>query len=155
VREFRFWNEQRSKQEPYFLSLVQAVDEVHIKPILRRFWRKGSLVPNRKHMHPYQADVPDEYKNVDRWFLLDTDLDPVRPWKLDTALPVFALALTMGTAGTREWLVYAHAPLGLRQNVKVMIPDYGFVKIDVPAAGAFFLIEEQGGRGTPVARKVG
>jgi hypothetical protein len=154
VREFRFWNERRSEQEPYFLSLVQAVDEVHINPILRRFWRKGSLVPNRKHTHPYQADVPDEYKKEDRWFLLDTDLDPVRPWKLDTALPVFALALAMGKLGAREWLVYAHAPLGLRQNVKVMIPDYGFVRIDVPAAGAFFLIKKHGRKVTPVARKV-
>jgi hypothetical protein len=155
VREFRGWTERRSKQGAYFLAVVQAVDEVHNNPVLRRFWRKGNLVPNRKHTHPYQVDVPDEYKNEDRWFLLDTDLDPVRPWKLDTALPVFALALTTGTAGTREWLVYAHAPLGLRQNVKVVIPNYGPVTIDVPPAGAFYLIEEQGGKVSSVARKVG
>jgi hypothetical protein len=154
VREFRGWDGRGSEHRAYFLSLVQAVDEVHDNPVLRRFWRKGNLVPNRNHTHPYQADVPDEYKNEDRWFLLDTNLDPVRPWQLNTALPVFALALTMAKGGAREWLVYAHAPLGLRQNVLVMIPDYGFVKIDVPAAGAFYWLQEKGGKVIPVARKV-
>jgi hypothetical protein len=155
VREFRGWDGRPSEHRAYFLALVRAVDEVHDNPVLRRFWRKGILVPNRNHAHPYQVDIPDEYKNVDRWFLLDTDLDPVRPWKLDTTLPVFALTLTMGKPGAREWLVYAHAPLGLRQNVLVMIPDYGFVKVDVPAAGAFYLLKERGGKVTAVARKMG
>lgn len=153
VREFRGWTELRSQQGAYFLSVVDAVDEVHNDPVLRRFWRKGSLVPNRKHTHPYQVDVPDEYKDEDRWFLLDTNLDPARPWKLDTELPVFALAITMGKAGAREWLVYAHAPLGLRQNVEVTVPDYGSIKIDVPTRGAFYLLNEQTVKITPVERK--
>jgi hypothetical protein len=43
----------------------------------------------------------------------------------------------------------------LRQNVKVAIPGYRHVKIDVPVVGAFYLIQEQGGKITPVVRRMG
>ena len=62
VREFRGWTELRSLQGPYFLAIVDAVDEVHTDATLRRFWRNGLLAPNRKHSHPYQVDVPEEYR---------------------------------------------------------------------------------------------
>lgn len=153
VREFRGWTEPRSVQGAYFLAVVDAVDEVHNDPTLRRFWRKGTLVPNRKYQHPYQVDVPDEYRAEDRWFLLDTNLDPKRPWTLATELPVFALAITLGKAGAREWLVYAHAPLGLQQNVEVTVPDYGSIKVNVPPSGAFYLVAEQTGKVTAIERK--
>lgn len=154
VREFRGWTELRSVQGPYFLAVVEAVDEVHGDPMLRRFWRKGRLVPNRKHAHPYRIDLPEEYKNMDRWFLLDTSLDPKRPWKLDTELPVFALARVMGAASQREWLVYAHAPLGMRRGVEVVVPEYRPVKIDVPPSGAFYQVVEKTGTVTPVTPDV-
>jgi hypothetical protein len=48
--------------------------------------------------HPYQAGIPAEYQAVDRWFLLDTNLAPARPWSLTPALPVSSLALVQGTA---------------------------------------------------------
>ena len=146
VREFRGWTELRSLQGPYFLAIVQAVDEVYANPTLRRFWRKGELVANRKQTHPYQVDVPDEYKNEDRWFMLDTSLDPERPWKAGTELPVFALALRLGKTPEREWLVYAHAPVGLKQNVELTIPEYGPVHADVSPAGVFYLVSEKSGK---------
>ena len=153
VREFRGWTELRSVQGPYFLAIVEAVDEVYTDATLRRFWRKGLLAPNRKYPHPYQVDVPDEYKNEDRWFLLDTNLDPQRPWKPDTELPVFAVALVLGKAPEREWLVYAHAPLGMKRKVEVTIPEYNTVEIDVPPTGAFYHVLEKTGKAIPVGLK--
>ena len=110
VRDFRGWTEPwddvagqdgRPTHEgggPYFMALVKAVDRVHVNPVLRQWWRKGDLVPNRARPHPYQAEVPAEYRQADRWFRLDTSLDPPPPWKLTDDLRVFSLALVQGKA---------------------------------------------------------
>src|SRR5215468_685877 len=146
VREFRGWLDTLDQTEPYFLPIVEAVDRVHRHPTLREFWRKGSLVPNHAGAHPYQTVIPAEYQNVDRWFLLNTSLDPKRPWELGTPLPVFALALALGDAPQRRWLIYAHAPLGDRKDVKVTIPGYGAAPINVAVGGSFYLVEEKSRR---------
>lgn len=146
VREFRGWQDTLDQAEPYFLPIVEAVDRVHRNPTLREFWRKGSLVPNRAGAHPYQTIIPAEYQNVDRWFLLDTSLDPKRPWELGTPLPVFTLALSLGDAPHRRWLIYAHSPLGARQGVQVTIPGYRSVTINVAVGGSFYLVDEKNGR---------
>jgi len=143
VREFRGWLDTLEQAESYFLPVVEAVDRVHHNPTLREFWRKGALVANRAGSHPYQTGVPVEYQNVDRWFLLDTSLDPKRPWELGTPLPVFSLALVMGSAPQRQWLIYAHAPLGERQAVRVTIPGFRAVTINVAVGGSFYLVDEK------------
>jgi len=143
VREFRGWTERRSVQGPYFLAVVAAVDRVHADDVLTRFWRLGRLVPNTAHEHPYQAGVPEEYKDKQRWFGLDTNVDPPRPWGVGTELPVFALALSLGQAPEREWLVYAHAPLGNRDGVKVTIPGYEEITASVPPQGVFYHVTEK------------
>jgi hypothetical protein len=137
VREFRGWTERRSVQGQYFLAVVAAVDRVYAEPVLTRFWRQGQLVPNTAHEHPYQAKVPEEYKAKQRWFGLDTSVDPLRPWSVGTELPVFALALSLGEGGEREWLVYAHSPLATREGVKVSIPGYQAVTMSIPPQGVF------------------
>lgn len=164
VRDFRGWTEpwddvvaddgQISHEGggPYFLAVAKAVDRVYADPVLRSWWRKGELVPNRAHPHPYQAGIPAEYQQADRWFLLDTSLDPARPWSLDTALPVFSLALMQGKAPDRQWLVYAHSPLGDRQAVGVTIPGYQQIAIDVPVAGAFYRVDEAQGTAEQLSR---
>ena len=48
-------------------------------------------MPNRADSHPYQEAIPPEYRQADRWFLLDTSLDRRSP-ELGTELPVFAPA---------------------------------------------------------------
>ncbi|QQS44840.1 MAG: hypothetical protein IPM66_12760 [Acidobacteriota bacterium] len=146
VREFRGYRDTLSEAEPYFLSIVEAVDRVHSQPILTEFWRRGELVANRAHAHPYQTIVPPEYQKVDRWFLLDTSIDPKRPWELGTVLPVYSLALVKGSRPNRQWLVYAHAPVSDRKGVQVAIPDYRNVRIDVPVAGTFYLVDEKSQR---------
>src|SRR5262245_3125204 len=143
VREFRGWLDTLDQAEPYFLPIVEAVDRAHLNPTLRDFWRKGSLVPNRAGAHPYQTVIPAEYQNVDRWFLLNTSLDPKRPWELGTQLPVFALALVLGDAPQRRWLIYAHAPLGAREAVQVTIPGYGAAPINVAVGGSFYIVDEK------------
>ena len=150
VREFRGWTYRWEKGADYFLALCAAVDRVHTNATLREFWRYGTLVPNRAGKHPYQEGIPAEYKEVDRWFLLDTDVAPPRPWKLDTQIPVFALALERGQSPGRQWLVYAHSPLKDRTGVKITIPGLGDVTVDVPTAGAFYLVDER----SPAAKAV-
>jgi len=145
VREFRNHLATVAADEPYFLAIVRAVDRVHDTALLTSFWRKGRLVANRRYPHPYQTAVPAAYKNMDRWFLLDTNLDPKRPWKLDTSLPVFSLALVIGEKPNRQWLVYAHAPLGPQQAVKISVPDYKTITADVTPAGCFYYLVEQNG----------
>lgn len=150
VREFRGWLATVTDFESYFLPLVEAVDKVHTQVVLRDFWQKGKLVANKANKHPYQTAVPVEYENSDRWFLLDTSLDPVRPWQLGTQLPVYALTLTQGKIPQRQWLVYAHAPLGEQKQVTIRIPDYRPIKVDVSVGGSFYLIDEKWQRVTPV-----
>lgn len=143
VREFRPWTDTVQNAEPYFLPIVEAVDRVHTNSILRKFWRKGQLVVNPAHSHPYDSNVPDNYKAASRWFLLDTNLDPSRPWSLTTELPVFSIALLLGQAPEREWLIYAHSPLAERKDVTVTLPGYGPVKINANPSGTFFHASEK------------
>jgi len=146
----RGWTDSVDAIEPWTLALAAGVDRVYQNETLKQFWRTGELVPNRAHQHPYQTAIPAEWKDEDRWFLLDTNLDPPRPWKLDTEIPVFSLALVKGEKGARRWLVYAHSPLQERQNVAITIPEYGKITVDVPVAGAFYMVDEKAKRITPV-----
>jgi hypothetical protein len=146
----RGWASTTEELKPWFLALAGNVDRVYQNPTLQNFWRKGELVPNRAHPHPYQVAVPEEYKNADRWFLLDTNLDPPRPWKLETEIPVYSLALVEGAAGNRRWLVYAHSPLQERKGVEITVPEYGKITIDVPITGAFYVVDEKAKSVTPV-----
>jgi hypothetical protein len=143
VREFRGYRDTLAQSESYFLPIVEAVDRVHKNQTLREFWRRGELVANRAQPHPYQSLVPKEYQNVDRWFQLDTSLDPSRPWGPGTPLPVYSLALVKGTAPHRNWLVYAYSPLGSRQGVQIGIPDYRAVTVNAAIGGSFYVVEER------------
>jgi len=137
------WEDTTTATDPWTFALAADVDHVYQNDTLKYFWRKGALVPNRAHQHPYQTAIPDEYKDVDRWFLLDSNLDPPQPWKLDTGIPVYSLALVTGEKGNRRWLVYAHSPLQDRENVEITIPDYGKITVNVPVAGAFYVVNEK------------
>ncbi len=125
------------------LRLVAAVDRVYANAVLRDFWRKGELVPNRSRAHPYQSIVPPEYQAIDRWYRLDTSLDPKWEWGLATQLEVFALALVKGKAPQRQWLLYAHAPMGARREVQISLPAYRAVTVNVAVGGSFYLVDEK------------
>jgi hypothetical protein len=95
VREYRGWNQPWDENTaPYFEALMASVDRVHTDPILREFWRKGELVPNRARSHPYEVRIPLELQGKDRWFLLDADVNPQEyPWESFWKVNVFALSL--------------------------------------------------------------
>src|SRR5262249_9465151 len=154
VREFRGYLETVEYAGPYFQSITDSVDRIYKDPVLQKFWRKGTLLAHRRGRHPLQADIPDEYKDTERWFLLDTSLTPkeLRPEEFDNAnppsrqteIPVFALAMVLGSAPEREWLVYAHAPRQARVGVTITLPDFGPITVDVSQAGSFFHVKEKG-----------
>lgn len=152
VREFRGWTQPWEENKDYFLTLVDAVDRVHRNETLREWWCRGKLVPNRAHQHPYEVGIPDEDQGLDRWFLLDASVNmPDYPWETFWPVNVFALALVQGQQlGRREWLVYAHAPLGERKDVEITIPDYGKIQVDVAVGGAFYHVIEAEERIEPV-----
>jgi len=153
VREFRGHATKLEPVLPYWMETVKAVDRVHNDDTLKEFWRHGRLVANTSGEHPYDTAIPKQYQKINRWYALSTNLDPPRPWKLDTMLPVFSLALVLGEQGQRRWLVYAHSPVEDRRDVEVTIPNYGKVKIDVPRGGAFYVVGEQEGHAERVAGK--
>ncbi|HZS51702.1 MAG TPA: hypothetical protein VFA54_12625 [Bryobacterales bacterium] len=142
VREFRGWTDSAEKAGPWLDAILEAVGSIHRNGALRRFWRRGELAPNRAWKHPYQSRPVERYAAEDRWFLLDTTLDPPRPYNAATPLPVFSLSLVLGRAPRREWLLYAHAPMGSRRNVGITIPGYRQVVVDVSAGGSYYLIRE-------------
>jgi hypothetical protein len=134
------------EEMPFLAALMEAVDEVHDTQILREFWRKGSLVPNRAHPHPYQCDIPEQYKHRDRWFLLDADVNPQEyPLDYHWRIPVWSLALVRGEAPQRQWLVLAQSPLHETKEANVTIPDYKPVKVTATVGGSFFLVDEKTG----------
>jgi proline racemase len=67
-------------------------------------------------------------------------------------MPVFTLARVIGEKPRREWLLYAHAPMGDRTGVEVAIPDYGPVRVDVSLGGSFYLVSEADRSVTAVGR---
>jgi hypothetical protein len=153
VRDFRGHTETVEYAGPYFNAILRSVDRVWSEPTLRKFWQHGTLVANPNGKHPYQADVPAEYKNAQRWFLLDTSLTPkeLAPTEFDNAKPpsrqleisFFALAYVMGEKPNREWLVYAHAPRYARTDVNITVPAHGDITVDVPQSGTFFHVTEK------------
>ena len=143
VREFRGSTVPRDAFGRDFEALVAGVDRVWQQPVLTRFWRDSRLVPNRSRQHPYETKIPEKWRTVDRWFMLNTSVDPPGPWKPDTPLPVFSLARVRGAAGSREWLIYAHAPLGAQKGVEIELPEFGRVSLDVSPGGSFYLVAEK------------
>lgn len=143
VRYFVGWHISRETDGfEYFDAVMEAVDRVHTDPVLKKFWQYGQLVANTAHQHPYQVSVPAEFASRPRWFQLDTNLDPARPWYLTTEIPVFALARVIGSAPNREWLVYAQSPLQERTGVVITVPGYGNITTDVSVEGTYVHVKE-------------
>ena len=57
----------------------------------------------------------------------------------------------MGTKPNREWLVYAHAPMGEKTDVTVDVPEYQSVKLPrIAVGGSFYHVVEATGSITEV-----
>ena len=145
VREFRGSAEPRAQSEPYFLALVNAVDQIYVNPILQRFWRQGDLVANPARLHPYQANIPAKYASQNRMFLLSTSVDAPSISDLGTVIPVYALARVIGQSPQRTWLVYVEAPNGSVDQITVTIPKFHDIMVNANTGGTFYLIDETNG----------
>lgn len=145
LRDFRYL-ESLEYAEPYYLANVHPVDRVYASSLLQKFWRRGELVPNPDRDHPYNSKLPENIKQKERWFLLENSLTPDKKnWGLYTELTVFPLALVLGEAPEREWLVFAHAPRGARTDVTVELPEFGGITIDASVTGSFYHVKETDG----------
>ena len=143
LREYRGWTTPWDEAEPYFMAVTEAVDRVHRSPCLQQWWRRSRLVPNRARQHIHRAGIPVEYRDEDRWYLLDCDVNPPEfPWELHWKVSIFALARVRGQPPRRQWLVYAHSPLAERPGVMLTVPSYGDIAVDVGPGGAFYEIDE-------------
>lgn len=178
AREFR-GSTQRNDAiiRPYWEALLDMVDLVHDNPVLARFWQHGRLVANEAHKHPYQWQLPAALRQEKRWFLLDCDThpnlydgtykdfyglhrSPMRgKWdrfrREHAVIPVYALALVMGEAPAREWLVYAHAPLAAQADVGLTLPEYGTVRVDAVSRSGTFLWLREADRSVAVVHRGG
>lgn len=144
VREFRNTGSPLDDTgREYFNKFLEAVDDVHADPVKTRFWRHGSVVANPSRKHPYQQNTRPEYGNIPKWFNLNTNLDPPGSWGLTTEIPVWALALVIGEAPNREWLIYCYSPKLDRADVAITVPAYGELVVDVPQSGAFYYRTEK------------
>jgi hypothetical protein len=144
IREFRGTEDGRAKFEPYFVETLNAVTRVHDDPTLARFWTTGRLVANPSNVHPYQENLPADFAGSARWFLLDSPVNPARPWRLDTPLELYALALAAGAGASAEWLVYAFSPHHEAMQAQVQIPNGPRVTVPAAAAGCFSLVQAKG-----------
>ena len=124
--------------------------------MLKEFWRFGELVQSET-FEPRDQQVREGllfYSRVNT--LLPVDVNPdrhtqwPRVWRLKAGksdpvqLRVLALALKLGEAPNRRWLIYAHAPLGGVTGPKVTLPDYD-KQVELPQvakSGSFFLVHE-------------
>lgn len=153
VREFRDWIQPRDvNAAPYFDALVDAVDSVYRNPTLQVYWRHGRLLPVADVRHPYQSGIPSEYSDKPRWFILSADandfsrsgISPKQPANATTEIKVFSLALELGKAPHRSWLVYSNSPLQSRTSVRISIPGReGNIAIpQIGVGGSFYEVVE-------------
>ncbi len=151
LREFRAPAvEAHAYDEGAWLAMVRNADRPWSHPVLREFWRFGTLVPNRDEkpwFNTVSEDHPQWLRDLDRWYLLTCDANPPRDtWTENSVIRVFAQALVLGGAPARRWLIYAHAPLGAVPQAKVTVPGHGpAVLPSVPKSGSFFLLDEAKG----------
>jgi hypothetical protein len=96
------------------------------------------------------VNIPEKWRSVDRWFLLSTSLDPPGKWDVMTEVPVFSLARVMGEPGSRQWLLYAHSPLRLREKVEIELPEFGKVTVDVSVDGSYYHVHEKNRSVSPI-----
>lgn len=151
AREWRKSDDRRERWWPHFQQILDAVQRVHKDPVLRRFWRTSELVPNRSREHPFRHVLPAKWGDpgtYPRWFHLDTSTDPALPRDVSerdyaARMPVWTMARVLGVAPHREWLIYAHAPLGERTNVDITLPGYGRLSLPrVAVGGSFYHLTE-------------
>ena len=142
IRESIGWSDNRDDIGPYFQEVLDSVEMIHNNELLHTFWNQGVLVANPYYDGPNDNAIPDQYVDSNRWFLLNVDKNPTQPWNIGDYIAVWAIALRLGEAPNREWLLYVQSPDGVQENISVEIPGYQDVIVDSNAEGAFYIVDE-------------
>jgi hypothetical protein len=156
VRVFQFSQDPLEENWEWYGPIVDAVDEVHLNPILELFWRYSEPVLLTDIPHPWQDRDelwPELFYNGNermRWYQLPNDVtyEPVSSDDYSTmrtkTFNVWIMANVMGTSPNREWLIYAYTPLQAEMDVAAEIPGYGNVTITAKRSGTYYLVRESG-----------
>jgi len=133
-------NSMLEEMEPLFNEMSDSVELIYNSDILSDFWKNGKLVSNGESN--FNSNIPAQYKDDPRWFLLDVDANPTRPWTESSNIKVWAFALVKGEAPNREWLIYAQSQSGELNNVLINIPQYNEITLSTSLEGNFYTINE-------------
>ena len=145
---------------PALEPLLKYVKAIHENDTLRRFWRNGENVENANRVHPYNNDI-NKYGNSawttePRWWLLDTNYDSETDWTYlppdrpypnafwGGIIPVFAIALKLGTTPNQEWLVYCSNPMNDKGTATLTVPGFRDITVSVSDNGRYYLCKENG-----------
>ena len=130
----------RTELEPMFEEVVNSVELIHYNPHIAEFWKNGELVKSGDSY--LNENIPEQYQNDPRWFLLDVDVNPEKPWTDSTEIKTWAFAIVKGEVPNREWLIYTQSPEGDMSNSTISIPAYNDVLIDSSVNGNFYILSE-------------
>ena len=126
--------------EPLFNEMSDSVELIHNSDILSDFWKNGKLVSNGAS--DLNSNIPEQYIDDPRWFLLDVDANPERPWVDSNTINVWAFALVKGEAPNREWLLYIQSPEGDMSNISISISNDEDVLVNSTRDGSFYILRE-------------
>jgi hypothetical protein len=156
VRVFQFSQDPLEENWEWYEPIVDAVDEVHLNPILEQFWRYSEPVLLTEIPHPWQDRDefwPELFYNGNermRWYQLPNNVtyEPVSSDNYSTmrtkTFNVWIMANVMGTSPNREWLVFAYTPLEAQMNVTAELPEYGNITLTANRGGTYYLVRESG-----------
>jgi hypothetical protein len=157
VRDFKYSTETREESWIWYKTVVDAVDEVHVNPILERFWKYSEPVLLTDIPHPYSSR--DEfwpelfpYNNERmRWYQIPNDITYEPGYNddvgsiTDSIYNVWIMANAMGTSPNREWLIYAYTPLEADVEVEAQLPGYESpINLTAKREGTYYLVRESG-----------
>ena len=168
LREFG-WGDFDGQIEAQWKALMRTTDVVWSDPVLTKFWRQGSLVPNPayeqetgfKHPMNLGTDEKEPWKTLwadqPRFFQLSVGINPpfkswpsaaantitnTAPDNENSLIKVWAIAYELGKAPKREWLLIAQSPREDRRNVDITVPGFGPVAVEVQRQGSFYHLSE-------------
>ena len=130
----------RAELEPMFKEVADSVELIHYNSQIAEFWKNGKIVSNGDSY--LNLNIPEQYKDDPRWFLLDADVNPPKPWSDSMNINVWTFAIVKGEAPNREWLIYTQSPEANLNNVTIAIPGYEDVLVDSNQDGNFYILSE-------------
>ncbi|MDB4312057.1 hypothetical protein N9937_01375 [bacterium] len=152
-------SEFESNLKKYYWPYCDRITEIHENPLLTKFWRKATMIPNPTDPkglvnHAYRYAVPTEYQDGDRNYRMDCSVNPAQPYTGGVIILAHAFAFLYDEGGTKEWLLHIAGPdldTGQTRTTTVDIPDWGTTPtITVRRGGSYYHMVE----GSSVATEI-